>query len=253
MKWGAKMNKVQAYIENLKSIENWDEYLKQESGLPGPRGNLELIYAVAEIGSEEQFLHLISFTPEKAPVNSQEEFLSACGTVGLGRLVAEGKTEYLRLLRSFASDLRWRTREGVAMALQIYGEKHMDELIDEMKLWSEGSYFEKRAAAAALCEPKLLSQKGQVFKVLQILDIITKSIVNVENRKDEGFVALKKGLAYCWSVAIVYNSVEGKKMFEEWISCQDKDIKWIVRENLKKDRLRRLDEAWVEECMQKGN
>lgn len=79
------MKKVQAYVEKPRSIESWDEYLKQESGLPGPRGNLELIYAVAEVGNEEQFLHLISFTPEKAPVNSQEEFLSACGTVGLGR------------------------------------------------------------------------------------------------------------------------------------------------------------------------
>ena len=121
------MKKAQAYVEKLRGIENWDEYLMQESGLPGPRGNLELIQAVAEIGNEEQFLHLICFTPEKAPVNSQEEFLAACGTVGLGRLVAEGKTEYLRLLRSFASDPRWRTREGVAMALQIYGEEHMDE------------------------------------------------------------------------------------------------------------------------------
>lgn len=245
------MKKVQAYIEKLRSIKNWDEYLKQESGLPGPRGNLELIYAVAEIGIEEQFLHLIGFTPEIAPVNSKEEFLAACGTVGLGRLAAEGKREYLIVLRSFASDPRWRTREGVAMALQIYGEKHMDKLIDEMQHWTEGSYYEKRAAAAALCEPKLLRQKEQVFKVLQILDEITESIVNVENRKDEGFVALKKGLAYCWSVAIVYNPDEGKKMFEKWIDCKDKDINWIVRENLKKDRLRRLDEAWVEECKQK--
>jgi hypothetical protein len=242
------MKKVQAYLEELKALENWDAYLMQESGLPGPRGNLELIQAVAEIGNEEQFLHLISFTPEKAPVNSQEEFLSACGTVGLGRLVAAGKREYLKLLRVLASDPRWRTREGVAMALQLYGETHMDELINEMKYWAEGSYYEKRAAAAALCEPKLLSQKDQVFEVLQILDTITKSIVNIEDRKDEGFVALRKGLAYCWSVAIVYNYSEGKKLFEKWISCKDRDIKWIIRENLKKDRLSRLDKAWVQEC-----
>ncbi len=245
------MKKVEGYAEKLRSIEDWDEYLMRESGLPGPRGNLELIYAVAETGTEDQFLHLISFIPEKAPVNSQEEFLAACGTVGLGRLVAEGKTEYLKLLRSLASDPRWRTREGVAMALQIYGEEHMDQLIDEMKHWSEGSCYEKRAAAAALCEPRLLNKKAQVFKVLQILDNITKTIANVENRKDEGFVALRKGMAYCWSVAIVHCPDEGKKLFEKWIGCKDKDIKWIVRENLKKDRLSRMDEAWVEECKRK--
>lgn len=245
------MKKVQEYIEKLKGIENWDAYLMQESGLPGPRGNLELIQAAAEIGSEEQFLHLISFTPEKAPVNTPEEFLSACGTVGLGRLVAEGKTEYMKILRGLASDPRWRTREAVAMALQLYGEKHMDELIDEMRLWSEGGNYEKRAAAAALCEPKLLSRKEQVLRVLEILDVITKAIDNTEDRKNEGFVALRKGMAYCWSVAIVYNYDAGRRIFEKWLDSQDKDIKWIIKENLKKDRLKRLDEAWVLECTSK--
>lgn len=48
------MKKVQAYIEKLKGIENWDAYLMRESGLPGPRGNLELVQAVAEIGNEEK-------------------------------------------------------------------------------------------------------------------------------------------------------------------------------------------------------
>lgn len=247
------MKKVQEYVEKLKKADDWDAYLMEESGLPGPRGNLELIKAVAELGSEEQFLHLISFTAEKAPVNSPEEFLAACGTVGLGRLVAEGKAKYMKLLRGFASDSRWRTREAVAMALRLYGEGHMDELIDEMRLWSEGNNYEKGAAAAALCEPRLLSNKEQAGRVLEILDGITKSIIDIKDRKDEGFIALRKGMAYCWSVAIVYNSDEGKRKFEKWIGYQDKDISWIIRENLKKDRLKRLDVAWVNECKLKGN
>jgi len=230
-------------------IENWDDYLMRESGLPGPRGNLELIQAAAEVGSEEQFLHLISFIPEKAPVNSQQEFLACCGTVGLGKLVTEGKVEYLKLLRSLASDPRWRTREAVAMALQIYGESHMDELIKQMEEWSEGNSYEKRAAVAALCEPKLLKQKEHVLRVLQILDNITESIKSIQDRKDEGFKALRKGLAYCWSVAIVGSPDEGKKAFEKWLSCSDKDINWIVKENLKKERLKRMDKEWVEHCL----
>ncbi|MEW6624895.1 MAG: HEAT repeat domain-containing protein [Bacillota bacterium] len=141
-------------------------------------------------------MHLVSFTPEKAPVNSQQEFLACCGTVGLGRLVAEGKKGYLKKLRSLASDPRWRIREGVAMALQIYGESHMHELLEHMEEWSEGNNYEKRAAAAALCEPKLLKQKKHVEKVLQILDKITESIKAIQDRKDEGFKALRKGLAY---------------------------------------------------------
>jgi len=246
------MKKIQAYAEKLKTIENWEEYLKRESGLPGPRGNLELIQVAADTGNEGQFLHLISFTPEKAPVNTPEEFLAACGTVGLGRLVAEGKTEYLKVLRSLASDPRWRTREAVAMALQLYGETHMDELIAEMMIWSLGSCLEKRAAAAALCEPRLLRKKEQVVKVLEILDGITNSISGIKDRKDEGFIALKKGMAYCWSVAIAHNLEDGRRFLEKWIGSEDKDINWIIRENLKKDRLRRLDENWVQECIMRN-
>lgn len=54
------MTKVKAYVEKLKSIYNLDEFLMQESGLPSPRGNLELMQAVAETGQEELFLHLMS-------------------------------------------------------------------------------------------------------------------------------------------------------------------------------------------------
>lgn len=246
------MKKVQAYIEKLKSIENWDAYLMQESGLPGPRGNLELIQAVAKVGNEEKFLHLLSFTPEKAPVNTQQEFLACCGTVGLGKLIEEGKIGYLEKLRSLASDPRWRIREGVAMALQIYGDNNMEELIKQMEEWSEGNNYEKRAAVAALCEPKLLKQKEQVSKVLRILDSITDSIKKIQDRKDEGFKALKKGLAYCWSVAIVGSPNEGKKTFEKWIPCTDKDINWIIKENLKKERLKRMDQEWTEYWKQKS-
>lgn len=245
------MKKTDIYLEKLKSIVDWDEYLMEESGLPGPRGNLELIQAAAQIGSKETFLHLLSFTPDIAPVNSKQEFLTVCGTVGLGRLVSEGKKEYLAKLRFLASDPRWRTREAVAMALQIYGEKYMDELINQMEEWVDGNSYEKRAAAAALCEPRLLKQKEQVSRVLIILDHITESIIKIEDRKDEGFKALRKGMAYCWSVAVAQNPEEGKKMFEKWTCCHDKDINWIVRENLKKDRLNRMDEGWVEKMKQK--
>jgi hypothetical protein len=33
---------------------------------------------------------------------------------------------------------------------------------------------------------------------------------------------------------------------ERWLTVPDKDVRWIMRENLKKDRLRRVDAAWVE-------
>lgn len=245
------MEKVQAYIAKLKSIENYDDYLMKESGLPGPRANIELAKAVAEVGNEDEFLHLLSFTPEKAPVNTQQEFLAFCGTLGLGKLIEEGKKEHLEKLRIFASDPRWRIREAAAMALQYYGENHMEELMIHMEEWTKGNNYEKRAAAAALCEPKLLNQKEHASKVLQILDNITDLIIKIQDRKDEGFKALKKGMGYCWSVAIVGCPDKGKKMFEKWTSSADKDINWIIKENLKKERLNRMDREWTEFWKQK--
>lgn len=239
------MKKIDACIEKLSSMENWDAFLMDESGLPGPRANLELAQAVAVAGNEEVFLSLLSYTPEKAPVNTPEEFLFFCGTLGLGRLLVQGKTEYLETLRVLASDPRWRTREAVAMALQIYGQEHMTELIDEMKKWAQGNAYEKRAAAAALCEPELLKQKEHVSSLLRILDGITASLCSAADRKDEGFIALKKGMAYCWSVAAVGNPEEGKKLLEQWATSEDKDVRWVIRENLKKKRLERMDPQWT--------
>jgi hypothetical protein len=34
-------------------------------------------------------------------------------------------------------------------------------------------------------------------------------------------------------------------MMERWLDVRDSDIQWIMRENLKKARLSRVDAAWV--------
>ena len=35
---------------------------------------------------------------------------------------------------------------------------------------------------------------------------------------------------------------------ERWLDTPDADVAWIMRENLKKNRLLRLDPEWVEHC-----
>lgn len=44
-------SKVEFYRSELRARTDWDEYLMAQSGLPGPRGNLELAEAVVEEGS----------------------------------------------------------------------------------------------------------------------------------------------------------------------------------------------------------
>ena len=119
------MNKVDQYKIQLQGLQDWDDFLLRESALPGPRANLELLQAVADLGSEQLFLRYLAMTPEQAPYGSAEEFLPVCGTAGLGRLVVEGKTEYWAVLRRQASDRRWRVREAAAIALQRCGRQDM--------------------------------------------------------------------------------------------------------------------------------
>jgi len=240
------MSKTEDYRKKLQTLESWDEYLLQESGLPGPRGNIELAQVVADEGNTALFERYLSYTADLAPTNSPYEFLAFCGVVGLGRLLAGGETGRLETIRRCASDRRWRMREGVAMALQRLGDANMDLLLREMQLWSAGSLLEQRAAAAALCEPRLLKQPKHARLVLQILDAITASLHDCTDRKGEEFQALRTGLGYCWSVAVAAAPVEGEKLMEKWLADPDKDVRWIMQENLKKNRLVRIDANWVQ-------
>jgi hypothetical protein len=196
------MGKSEEYLVKLRSSKDWEPFLLKESGLPEPRGNLELIQAMADEGNEQLFTSYISYSPLEAPTNDPREFLVACGVVGLGRLAAEGDLKWLETLRRMASESRWRSREAVAMALQRLGKSSMAVLLQEMAVWSRGNLLEQRAAAAALCEPVLLQEEKEVELVLKILDDITAALAEQMDRKSEEFRVLKKGLAYCWSVAV---------------------------------------------------
>ena len=240
------MSKIDHYRQILRTLDDWDAFLMDESGLPGPRANLELVQAVADEGDLDLFQRYLTYEPIQAPTNSPQVFLAVCGVVGLGKILAEGRYEQFERLRQLANDPRWRIREGVCMALQRLGEVDMDTLTGEMRRWSERNPLEQRAAAAALCEPKLLVQKGHAHAVLEILDEITESFTRIEDRRDEDVRVLRKGLGYCWSVAVAALPEEGKALMEKWLASQDKDILWIMKENLKKNRLARMDPSWVE-------
>ena len=98
-------------------------------------------------------------------------------------------------------------------------------------------------------EPRLLAQAPHARAALQILDQITASIERVNNRRSSDFLALRKGLGYCWSVAVVALPDEGKALMERWLIHADKDVRWIIRENLKKARLVRMDSGWVSDWL----
>lgn len=240
------MSKRDTYRTVLESLDEWESFLLGESGLPGKRANLELVQVVADMGNRALFEAYLTNGPETAPTNSPQEFLALCGIVGLGRLVAEGQSDLLAAIKHHANDPRWRMHEGVRMALQRLGEKDMERLIDEVEGWVEGSCLERRAAAAALCDPGLLRDKEHARRTLAILDAITASVHEADERSSDGFMALRKGLGYCWSVAVAALPDAGKPLMEKWIQSGDRDVLWIMKQNLGKKRLERMDAEWVE-------
>jgi hypothetical protein len=240
------MTKKEYYLHVLVDEGDWTAYLLENSGLPGPRANLELMQAYVELGAEKDFIPLLDYTPDLAPENTPEEFLAFCGTVGLGELIANGLLEYLPDLRKQASDPRWRIREAVAMALRIIGKHDFYLLSFICSEWVRGNFLEQRALAAGICEPELLSNPRHAELALQLLDQITHLLSGVENRKCNDFRVLRKGLGYCWSVAVAANPECGKPAFEKLFDLNDKDVNWIIRENLKKNRMAKMDAAWVD-------
>ena len=242
------MTKIDDCRQRLRVCADWDALLLTESGLPGPRGNLELAHAAALEGDEARFRHWLTYDATRAPVNTPEEFLAFCGALGLGRLLAGGRRDVLPELASLASDRRWPTREPVAMALQTRGEVDMEALLMEMEMWSRGNWLEQRAVVAGLCEPRLLRKQVHAARVLALLDSVTGRVEAATERSSDGFQALRKALGYGWSVAVASAPDIGREAMARWLGSPDRDVRWIMKENLTKNRLQKLDAAWVEQA-----
>lgn len=239
------MTSVTEYRADLEALEDWDDYLLGHSGLPGPRGNLELARAAVELGDERRFRRYLAFTAEVAAVNDPHEFLAFVGVCGLGKLAAAGQTQILEELRLWANDPRWRTREAVAMALQRVGDEDPALLVQTANAWAHGTRFEQRAAVAGVAEPRLLTSRATAEAALDLLDRVTESLPGAGDRTTEGFIALRKALGYAWSVVLAAAPASGMPRFERWAQSRDPDVRWVVRENLKKARLKRLDSGWM--------
>jgi hypothetical protein len=236
-----------AYAQALLALPpgEWIAYLRRESTLPGPRGNLELMHAAADSGNEAQILDWIAASPADMAGDDPGILPLMAGLVGLGRLLADNSA-HLALLRRYANDARWRVREAVAMALQRLGLAQPTPLFSIAEDWASGSLLERRAVVAGVCEPALLGNAETVERALTLLDRITASLLVESDRHADEFRVLRQALGYGWSVTLAAGLEQGRNLFEHWAGAADPDVRWVVRENLGKKRLARLDPAWVE-------
>jgi HEAT repeat protein len=234
------MGRIEDYREALRSLprSDWAGYLTEHSGLPGPRGNLELAQAAADEGDVDWFDELIA---------SDDEYRTVCGVVGLGRLLGERPDPALvERLRRHAADERWRVREAVAMALQRLGDADLPRLLDLVAVWADDpDPLVRRAAVAGICEPRLLRTDAARRRALATCAHLTSTISALPNalRRTAEVRVLRQALGYCWSVAIAADPAAGLPLFTALEDSDDADVRWVVRENNKKARLARLRTA----------
>ena len=210
----------------------WPDYLDAHSGLPGPRGNIELAVAVADL-SDAAFDDVL--------IASGDEYRTFCGVLGLGDRA--GDPAVVDRLRHLATDERWRVREAVAMALQRLGDADLGRLLEIVQDWAEDpDPLVQRAAAAGVCEPRLIRSVDAAAVALHVCERATELLARrpAESRRDPSVRTLRQALGYCWSVAVAADPAPGLGRFAVLRDSSDPDVAWIVRENLKKTRLTRL-------------
>jgi len=242
---------IELVDESLKTsnVSKLSEFLEENSNLPGPRGNLELAQAYTETikncmdGEKEKLwdlcMKLTRFSPIEAPVNDPKEFVVFCGARGIG-VLGTSRVYFERALahlKQFASDARWRVREGVAMALQTLIEENSEKTLVELAKWVEsGSWLVMRAVVAGVAEPALLKDQRTAKAALELHKQIFAKVSMAKERNSD-FKTLRQGLGYSLSVVISAVPKEGFELMHKLADTQDADIKWIIKENLKKNRL----------------
>ncbi|MEU7867152.1 hypothetical protein [Dactylosporangium sp. NPDC049140] len=217
------MGRRQEHAARLRTLGDWPGYLREHGGLPGPRANLELVLAVADVAGPDTV---------DALIGTGEEYLVLCGVAAL--------TDPGRL-RAHATDGRWRVREGVAMALQRLGDADLPRLLDLADDWAGDAHpLVQRAAVAGVCEPRLLRSPAAAARAVALCDAVTAALAArpAAQRRDEDVRTLRKALGYCWSVAVAADKAAGLPVFERRAGSDDPDVAWIVRENRGKARMR---------------
>ena len=137
--------------------------LELQSGLPGPRVNMNLAvafaYECASIGPKTDDLAyaMANLPPDEARGASGKEFLSVCGVLAVGNRAMVAKENAVRdralvLLEEKADDPRFRVRDAVPLALAMMGQKMKADLADRVEPWMD-RYFQATAVIRALSEP----------------------------------------------------------------------------------------------------
>jgi hypothetical protein len=237
-------------------------YLRDQSRLPGPRANLELLedfssLVAANVQERPEQVrtlleYLISDDRHKVMTNTPAEFVMMCGITAFGACAAvrpAWRGEVYELLARYACSTCWRVREGAKIGLQRLLEAVPREAISFLTILArQGNYFQQRAAVASLVESTIMPHEDAVQAAIALHKIVLERLhdVSAPDRKRDDFRALRQSLGFTISIVAAADPEQGFALMRTCASWRDADINWILRENLKKKRLARYIEYTIE-------
>jgi hypothetical protein len=233
------------------NAQNLKEYLVANSNLPGPRANLELAKAFSDLvedfskNQSENLWQLnsefIKISADEAPTNDPAVFVAFCGANGIGAVGAADSQYFepaLSTLKILANDSRWRMREAVCFGLQRMLAQNSLETLKELESWLiDGTLLELRAVAVAVAEPVFMKNSQFASTALNFHQQIFDRVLIIDDRKSENFRILRKALGFTLGVVICGVPEPGFELMQNLVKSNDADLLWIVKENLKKNRL----------------
>jgi hypothetical protein len=230
--------------------------LIERSGLPGPRFNLRLVTSFARavgaivvrpdpaVAALEKLLDgWAALSPKDAPGDRPAVILPCAAHAAYGEVGAvrpDWWSDEMTKLRRGAADPRWRVREVVAQALQRLLDADWSRTVEALDEWAADDHpLVVRAAAASVAEPPLLRAADRARSAL---DVQRRAVDRyrsypTDQRRSEGAKVLRQALGFTVGVAVA--ATGDFTLLEDLAASSDRDLRWIVRQNLGKSRLNR--------------
>ncbi|MBN2010642.1 hypothetical protein JW960_14950 [candidate division KSB1 bacterium] len=255
---------LQLLLSHNQTHQELETYLMSNSNLPGPRGNLELAFAFADVMAElsinqthiDRLYRWASISEKNAGGNDPMVFLPFCALVALSaihyKIDITRKQAIIHQLQTAANDGRWRIREAVAMGFQRIAERNVAVIVNTFSTWTDRATLpEQRAMLTALAHPPILNDDNTARFGLHLAGKIMSGLqtLKAEKRNTEAFRILKKGLGFTISVFAAYLPEAGFPFLMKWAVVEDKDIRWIIKTNLSKSRLTKHYQKQVNEIL----
>jgi hypothetical protein len=229
--------------------------LVRHSGLPGARLNLSLVgrfaAAVGEVAGRpdppvaalEALLDRWAAMPtQQAPADRPEVILPCAAVAAYGEVGAvrpDWWDDEVAKLGVAAADGRWRVREVVALALQRLLEVDWDRTVRVLLAWAAADDpLVVRAAAAAVATPPLLRSEDRWASAARVQQRAVERLraYPAQARRAPPVRVLRQALGF--TVSVVVAASGDFALLEGMAASGDPDLRWVVRENLKRHRLR---------------